>query len=98
LAAGAGDNALVSIYAEDNYQVRWGLHLVACNDDAISMPYDWPTAGSAAGSATRYKMIQSLVSNMVVVLVLRLLVHIACVGHLHLWSACAICKIQKKIH
>jgi hypothetical protein len=57
---------------------------VACNDDAISRPYDWPTAGSAAGSATRYKMIQSLVSNMVVVLVLRLLVHIACVGHLHL--------------
>lgn len=57
---------------------------MACNDDAISRPYDWPTAGSAAGSATRYKMIQSLVSNMVVVLVPRLLVHIACVGHLHL--------------
>jgi hypothetical protein len=57
---------------------------VACNDDAISRPYDWPTAGSAAGSATGYKMIQSLVSNMVVVAVLRLLVHIACVEHLHL--------------
>jgi len=57
---------------------------VACNDNAISRPYDCPTAGSAAGSAARYKMIRSLVSDMVVVVVLGLLVHIACVGHLHL--------------
>lgn len=57
---------------------------MACNDDAISRPYDWPTAGSAAGSATRYKMIQSLVSDIVVIVLLWLLVHIACVGHLHL--------------
>lgn len=57
---------------------------MACNDDAISRPYDWPTAGSAAGSATRWKMIQSLVSDIVVIVLLWLLVHIACVGHLHL--------------
>jgi hypothetical protein len=57
---------------------------VACNGNAISRPYDCPTVGYAAGSATRYKMIQSLVSDMVVVVVLWLLVHIACVGHLHL--------------
>lgn len=43
---------------------------MACNDDTISRPYDWLTAGSAAGSATRYKMIQSLVSDMVVIAVL----------------------------